>query len=152
MGLGFPPLVESYPDYVRSLMASFGEMDTTSTSPLPVHNQRVDSLLVSAAPLEPEDDTTSPSLNLSPFWLAHLNLRDFLLVSAQSFTMGVTESPVFTVSSIDDPIITHGVYQFSRKSLSVYRDKTWLPVRVFDPHDQDCDIVFTPKFVYFRVR
>nr|UYL95310.1 MAG: hypothetical protein [Qingyuan Delta tick virus 1] len=152
MGLGFPPLQGSYPDYVRSLIASFGEVDTTSISPLPVHNQRVDSLLVPVASMKPEDDTTSPSLNLSPFWLVHLNLRDFLLVSAQSFTTGVTESPVFTVSSIDDPLVTHGVYQFSRKSLAVYRDKAWSPVRVFDSRDLDCDIVFTPKSVYFRVR
>jgi len=141
-----PPLLESYPDYVLSLIASFTS-DSSSAAASPT--QTDDRLLLNVvtpvstaflsvsanflvrkssvtATTKQIDNATaerpslapSPSSQLCGWWLEHSSFYEFLLISSHSFEFEVALAPVFSVTTVADVRFPPGQYLISDGHIS----------------------------------
>lgn len=148
MELGFPPLVDSYADYVNSLLASF-------SSPSEVRELEQPSIKT-AVPLLDVPTTSpgaSPSAALPDFWRQHSSLYGFLLISLKSFPSVIKGAPSFPRSSVDDPMLFPGLHALNSSALQAYRpaEKKWVILHTFASTDATPTLVLPSASVYFRV-
>lgn len=141
-----PPLLESYPDYVLSLIASFTAASSSVTAaPTPADGHPssnvvlpVSTVFLSSAvnfpPRKSSVTTTtkqidnataerlsivpSPSSQLCGWWLEHSSFYEFLLISSHSFEFEVALAPVFSVATVADVCFPPGQYLISDGHIS----------------------------------
>lgn len=126
-----PPLLESYPDYVLSLIASFTAVSSPDVAfPTPTDcfvvadsSARKSSVIVTTkqienATAERPSIVSSPSSQLCGWWLEHSSFYEFLLISSHSFEFEVALAPVFSVTTVADVCFPPGQYLISDGHIS----------------------------------
>jgi len=127
----FPPLLESYPDYVLSLIASFTAASfpavafptPTSSfagadSPVRKSSVTVTTKQIESVTAERPSTVPSPSSQLCGWWLEHSSFYEFLLISSHSFEFEVALAPVFSVTTVADACFPSGQYLISDGHIS----------------------------------